>query len=115
MAREEAAFKAPPFNEKAYVEKEIFEGKRTLFMISYCVCMATITSVMGALLGSNGNKIGIIIGALGVLGIRPFLMFIGKLDMTRMKPKDWIVTILFYAFGWMWLWLLFMQFIKPLA
>jgi hypothetical protein len=111
MAKEDYAFKAPPFDEKAYMQKELFEGKRTLWMISYCVWMALLTSMIG-LIPVNGNKIGIILGALGILGVRPFLLFVGKLDMTRMKPKDWLVTILFYVFGWMWLWLLFMQFIK---
>lgn len=107
MGKEEV-FKAPPFDEKAYVEKELFEGKRTIFMIAYCVWIALLSSLLGVI----DNRYGIVLGFLGFFGIRPFLLFVGRLDMTRMKPKDWFVTLLFYVFGWLWIWLLLMQFIR---
>ncbi len=110
MTKDET-LKVPPFNEKAYVEKELFEGKRTLFMIAYCACVAILSAALGTI-PDNGTKFGIVLGALGVLGVRPFLLYIAKLNIAKMKPKDWIVTVLFYVFGWLWLWLLLMQFIK---
>lgn len=110
MAKDDA-FKVPPFDEKVYIEKELFEGKRTMFMIAYCTSAAVLSAAIW-LASAKDPRPGILFGAIGVLGIRPFLVYVGKLDIKKMKPKDWAVTVLFYVFGWLWLWLLLMEIMK---
>lgn len=109
---EEAGVKVPHFNEQDFIRKELISFKTTFVLFLFSVFVAGATYLVWKTTQLRFLVLLLVAVALGVALLRP-LFRVSRIDISHWKRKEWVGTILLYAFFWLGFTLLFVN--PPLA
>lgn len=105
---EDVEFKAPKFDEVAFMKKEMEGAKAALVTIGYALVLGLLSYVLTVLFPGWGAPLAAFIGFLALYGLR-YLYPIMRLDTAKFERRTWLGNGAIFLFAWLAFWVLLLN------